>query len=118
MLVTALAMIIVVALAVVMLDLFQHLGRGDPFSLISFLIGDLALLFIVMIAVALIISAITWGHWLGDLGDGRVSSRRSDRSEDAQAALDVLEKKYADHEITMSEYLALRKGIDRDRPKY
>jgi uncharacterized membrane protein len=114
--VTALAMVIVVAFLVVVLDLFGHIARGDPLSLASGLVGDLLILVVVMIVVALVISALTWGYWLGDLGGAR--GRGNDRSEEARAALEVLEKKYAMKEITMSEYLALRKGIERDRPRY
>jgi uncharacterized membrane protein len=69
-----------------------------------------------MVIIAVVISVMTWGYWLGDFGNGY--RRKDDRGEEAKAALNVLEKKYANHEITMTEYLALRKGIERDRPKY
>ncbi len=115
--VTILGLVVVASFLLVMLDLLNHMLRGDGFSIISWLMGDLVLLLIVMVIVALIISAITWGYWLGDLGDGK-GRGGEDRTEEARAALEVLEKKYANREITMSEYLALRKGIDRDRPRY
>jgi uncharacterized membrane protein len=115
--VTALGLVMAAVFLLIFLDLFNHLMRGDVFSVVTSLVGDLVLMFIVMVVVALIISAITWGYWLGDLGDGK-GRRGEDRTEEARVALEVLEKKYANREITMSEYLALRKGIDRDRPKY
>lgn len=115
--VTALGLVVVASFLLVMLDLLNHMLRGDGLSIVSWLVGDLVPLFVVMIVVAVIISAITWGYWLGDLDNGKVR-RGEDRTEEARAALEVLEKKYADREITMSEYLALRKGIDRDRPRF
>ncbi len=117
MIVTAFGLFVVASFLLIMLDLINHLLRGDAFPIIPWTIGNLALLIITMIVVALIISAIAWGYWLGDIGNGS-GGRREDRSEEARTALGVLEKKYANKEITMSEYLALRKGIERDRPRY
>jgi uncharacterized membrane protein len=116
MIITALGLGLAAVVLVMMLDLFNHIFSGDPFSIISWLFTNFILLLIIMIIIAGIITAITWGYWLGDLGGGR--RRGDDRSDEAKAALEVLEKKYANKEITMTEYLALRKGIDRDRPKY
>ena len=114
---TALGLGLAAAVALMMLDLLGKLMSGEPFSIISWMLGNFVLLLILMVVVAVIITAITWGYWLGDLGNG---PRRRDVShtDEERDALDVLERKYANKEITMTDYLALKRGIEKDRPKY
>ena len=116
--ITLLAFLMLGAIVLVLSDILSAIGRHTGVSLVLSFVFDIGLLVIVLIVVAAIISFLSWGYWLGDLGRTDPSFGPNNRSEEARAALEVLEQKYARHEITMTEYLTLRKGIERDRPRY
>ncbi len=89
-------------------------------SLAIWILIILAAFFIIAIILALIISAITWGQWLGDFREG--SDRKggaidlnASRIADGQAALQILDQRYARGEITRDEYVRMKDDIDRTR---
>ncbi|HEY3420667.1 MAG TPA: SHOCT domain-containing protein [Methanomassiliicoccales archaeon] len=76
----------------------------DPVSMVFSLVGLFAVVFVVMIILALAISAIIWGQWLGAFGEEPTSDQ-------------ILDERYAKGEIDHAEYSMLKNNIEIARRK-
>ena len=108
---------------------FVALAVGSPFmsdgvsqmsgvSIAMWIFIILAAFFIIAIILALIISAVTWGQWLGDFKDhtgrGDVPGTRdmTEKMND-KSALHILDQRYARGEMTRDEYVKMKDDLDR-----
>ncbi len=86
-------------------------------SIATWLIAILGAFFIIAVILAMIISAITWGQWLGDFKEPAERRSRSD-NEGTRRALETLDQRYARGEIQREEYFRMRDDILRAGPKH
>ncbi|MBM4236964.1 MAG: hypothetical protein FJ151_00575 [Euryarchaeota archaeon] len=98
MIVAGVVILLFLAFLAIMLGTVWSLGDGsqaDGLSLASKILTVLGALFIIAIVLAVIISAITWGQWLGDLrgGEGERGEVRSSGGRISPA--EELDRRYA-----------------------
>ena len=79
-------------------------ARIDAVSFVFSIIWFFAMVFIAMIVLALAISMVTWGRWLGDFNEHASTD-------------DILDKRYSKGEISYGEYLMLKNNIEIARKK-
>lgn len=124
---------VLIAASVVLLLFFGFIALvlsspfgSDSFSQMSglsvaiWIVIILAAFFIIAIILALIISAVTWGQWLGDFKD---SSSRKDSADDrkiarevnGKIALQILDRRYATGQITRDEYVRMKEDLNRTK---
>ncbi len=96
-----------VSFIILMLFIGSPLMNGDfahmsATSIVMWIVISMGAIFLGAIVLALVISAITWGQWLGDF-------KLTDRDEECKpnvsvAALEILDQRFAKGEITREEY--------------
>jgi len=89
-------------------------------STIKWIIGVGAAFFIIMVILAMIISAITWGFWLGDFRDEDERYMRKFGAEKGKATdpLTIAFQRYAKGEISREEFLLIKEDIERSRQQF
>jgi uncharacterized membrane protein len=104
------AVIVVTIFIVLLAVLFSspllnpNASRMDAVSMVFSTLGLFIVVFIVMIVLALAISVVTWGHWLGDFKEHQTSNQ-------------ILDERYAKGEISYSEYTMLKNNIEIAKKK-
>jgi uncharacterized membrane protein len=103
---TLVAVILTVFVAVLLSSplLKPDAAHMDPLSMVFSMIGLFAVFFVVIVILALAISAITWGQWLGDFKEHPTTDQ-------------ILDERYAKGEIGYTEYLMLKQNIEIARRK-
>jgi len=107
-----------IALAVSSPFVSDGVSQMSGVSLAMWIVIILAAFFIIAIILALIISAVTWGQWLGDFKDhtGREDvpgTRDMTEKMNDESALRILDQRYARGEITRDEYVKMKDDLDR-----
>ncbi len=103
-----------VAFIIILLLIGSPLLNGDmahssAMSIIVWIVTSMGAIFLGAIVLAMVISAITWGQWLGDF-------KLNDRDEEckpnvSEAALEILDQRYARGEITREEYSRVKEEL-------
>jgi uncharacterized membrane protein len=95
-----------ILLAAIFSSPLLHPGASqmDGVSMLFTIIGLFAVLFVVVVILALAISAITWGHWLGDFREQQTTDQ-------------ILDERYAKGDISYAEYMMLKNNIENTRRK-
>jgi uncharacterized membrane protein len=76
----------------------------EAVSMLFSILGLFIMVFVVMIVLALAISAMTWGRWLGAFDEQPTSDQ-------------ILDGRYAKGEISYGEYAMLKNNIEIARRK-
>jgi uncharacterized membrane protein len=107
-----------IALAVSSPFVSDGVSQMNGVSVAMWIVIILAAFFIIAIILALIISAVTWGQWLGDFKEhtGREDvpgTRDMAEKMNDESALHILDQRYARGEITRDEYVKMKDDLDR-----
>jgi Mg2+/Co2+ transporter CorB len=76
----------------------------DAVSFVFSMLGLFAIVFVAMIILALAISMITWGQWLGAFDEHPTTDQ-------------ILDERYSKGEISYAEYMMLKNNIEIARKK-
>ncbi|MGD0816948.1 MAG: hypothetical protein ABR986_00930 [Methanomassiliicoccales archaeon] len=76
----------------------------DAVTMVLSILGLFAVVFVAMIVLAMVISAVIWGQWLGDFKEHQTSDQ-------------ILDERYAKGDISYSQYMMLKNNIENARRK-